>query len=132
MKKLATIFLSLNFAISEFTFETCYKCADQKEKKLCYVGGHVKNAWTGACCSIDDQSDECRSSDDNVCSDTFTNMNEMFYAFCPLNNHTMCTDSTSTVFEASPTPQNFRLTKMMRSEKDDGSPLQQDACTYEL
>lgn len=56
----------------------------------------------------------------------------MFYSFCPLNNHTMCTDATSMIFEASQTPQKFKFDKLRRKRDDEGNPLQMDACTYQV
>ena len=56
----------------------------------------------------------------------------MFYSFCPLNNHTMCTDHVSKVFEAQPSPRNFTIDKLKRVNGDDGSPIQVDACQYQI
>jgi hypothetical protein len=96
------------------------------------MGGRASNAWTGACCSEGDVGSECFSSDSNVCSDTFNSNKGIFYASCPLNNHTMCTSGTSTIFEAESTPRTFSYDKLQRLSDTAGNPLQQDACTYEI
>jgi hypothetical protein len=44
----------------------------------------------------------------------------------------MCTDGTSTTFEAGASPQNFEFGKMKRELDSNGKPLQMDACTYEI
>ena len=89
-----------HLVLAEYTFENCYDCAAKGDRKLCDLDGFVTNAWTGACCTTDDISPDCEAGDSNVCSDTYVNSNHMFYSFCPLNNHTMCTDGTSMIFEA--------------------------------
>lgn len=45
--------------LAEFEYLTCFECADKKTFKFCDQGGYVKNAWSGACCSLDDTSPEC-------------------------------------------------------------------------
>lgn len=131
MKKLifATI---LSISKAEFTFETCFACADKTDFTLCSVGGRTQNAWTGACCSAGDSSPECVASDTNVCSETYSSSQHMFYSHCPLNNHTMCTKGTTTIFEAEATPRNFQFSNLRRTVDDEGNPIQMDACTYEI
>ena len=44
----------------------------------------------------------------------------------------MCTDGTSTAFDAIATPRSFEFSGLKRSVDGEGNPLQQDACTYEI
>lgn len=44
----------------------------------------------------------------------------------------MCTDGTSTSFDAISTPRSFTFSGLKRSFDSEGNPLQQDACTYEI
>ena len=53
-------------------------------------------------------------------------MGNLFYSYCPLNNHTMCTDGTSTHFFAQASPKTFKFDKMKRSAN------QIDACIYTI
>ena len=116
----------------EFSFETCFTCADKSSFKFCSNDGHVANAWTGACCSEGETSPECTPDDKNICSETFSNSQHLFYSHCALNNHTMCSDGTSTAFDAISTPRSFEFSGLKRSVDALGNPLQQDACTYEV
>jgi hypothetical protein len=38
----------------ETDFLSCYDCAALGSKKFCDLSGFVENAWTGACCEMDD------------------------------------------------------------------------------
>jgi len=44
----------------------------------------------------------------------------------------MCSEGTSTSFDAISTPRSFEFSGLKRSVDADGNPLQQDACTYEV
>ena len=59
------LIILMQVVTAEYTFETCYKCAEKNDKKICDMGGFVRNAWTGACCSLDDESTECEEGDSN-------------------------------------------------------------------
>ena len=111
-------------------YENCYQCAARSNRKLCTLGGHVKDPWTGPCCDLDDTSTECTPKhDENECSPgTFETLGHMFYSYCPLNNHTMCTDGTTTDFIAEASPKSFKFSKLKRS----ASPEQYDACLYTI
>ena len=57
----------------ETDFLDCYKCAELGSRKFCDLSGFVDNAWTGACCEVDDSANQCKPGDSNRCSDTYDN-----------------------------------------------------------
>jgi hypothetical protein len=66
---------------------------------------------------MDDTSEECTSSETNLCSDTFSSMGQLFFSFCPLSD--LCS---SDPFEGVSTPKNFEQSSLKTN----------DACTYEI
>ena len=52
-------------------FTTCFECAAYQTRKMCLLDGRVEDKWTGACCTDDDSSSDCKAGDSNVCSGTF-------------------------------------------------------------
>ena len=77
----------------------------------------------GNCCLEDDFSEECRSSENRECSETFTKQKHMFFSYCMQSlSPKFCTDnSSSLILEAKSQPQYFNFDN-----------IQKFTCTYQI
>ena len=112
-------------------FKTCFECAAIPDNRLCLLGGYVTDKWTGACCPPGDTSPDCTESSQNVCSDTYTDSQHMYYSYCPNIDRNSCTEGgDSLIFEATPTPRNFDHKNLQRGTFNGESV--QNVCTYQV
>ena len=73
------------------SFKSCYECKlASVDNYMCNWGLYGIDPWKYACCSPDNLSPYCKSSEFNICTPSYSDAKELFYTYCPLVNDTMC------------------------------------------
>lgn len=118
--RLLTIFLSLSGkASAQPTNNNCFTCASRRGYKMCR-DTKFEHGWEVNCCPTWSTKKECKPTETNICSPTWTKSKHNFYSYCPKIESANCGlgGQNNLILEAYNEKQTFSFDGMYYKTKD--------------